>query len=197
MICTVIDDLFDGMYLYQVEQKISEIPLYTTNIANRKTWPYGTKGSHRLLGCRLFQRENMNSVKEYTEHSQIFFEILTKIEEELKAYFYLHEISLNVQHCGCDGTTHRDSADNSDLTILMMTNAEWNKELGGQFQLTSADGETVIEEHEYVPGRIIILPSKHPHRGLGPTETYVYRSSVVWRVAPLDTYLRNNYHGRG
>ena len=196
MICKVLDDLFDGMYLHQIEKHISEIPLYTNNIANRTTWPYGTKGSHRLLGSRLFHRESMNSIKEYSEHAKPFFEILQQIEEKLNAYFYLHEIALNVQHEGCNGTTHTDSASSHDYTILMMTNAEWDSSQGGQFQLTTKDGD-VVEEYEYIPGRVIMLPSKHPHRGLGPIGEYVYRSSIVWRVTPLDTYLRLNYSGRG
>ena len=194
MICKVLDNLFDGMYLHQIEQHISDIPLYSTNVANRKTFPYGTKGTHRLLGNRLFERESINTIKNYSDHVKPFFEILTVIERELSTYFFLHEISLNVQHEGCDGTAHIDSASNDDFTILMMTNAEWNSSWGGNFQLTSTDGD-VMEEYEYVPGRVIVLPSKHPHRGLGPTEAYVYRSSVVWRVTPLEQYLRNNFEG--
>lgn len=196
MICKVLDNLFDGIYLHQIEEHISEIPLYTTNVANRTTWPYGTKGSHRLFGARLFGRESLNSIREYSKHAEPFFEILAHIEEELKARFFLHAISLNVQHQGCDGTTHRDMIGGNDFTILMMTNAEWDSSWGGQFQLTTMDGD-VVEEYEYVPGRVIVLPSEHPHRGLGPTEAYVYRSSVVWRVTPLDQYLRNNFGGGG
>lgn len=195
MICKVIDDLFDGMYLYQIDNHIREIPLYTNNIANRTTFPYEMKGSHRLMGSRLFQRKSLNEVSIYSDKAEPFFNILQVIEKKLNAFFYLEEIALNVQHSGCDGTTHVDSPDPNDITILMMTTPEWNKEWGGQFQLTSPDGETVIEEHEYVPGRVIIIPSKHPHRGLAASEPYVYRSSVVWRVTPLDYYLRKTYPG--
>ena len=121
MICKVIDNLFDGMYLHQIEEHISEIPLYTTNIANRTTWPYGTKGSHKLLGARLFGRESLNSIREYSKHAEPFFEILAHIEEKLKAYFFLHDISLNVQHEGCDGTTHRDSASSNAVSYTHLT----------------------------------------------------------------------------
>jgi hypothetical protein len=197
MICSTIDGLFDPLYLHQIEQHVNEIPVLSNNIANRKTYPFGTKGTHRLLGNRLFERESMNSIKNYSDHAKPFFEILTAIEKELGAYFFLHEIALNVQHKGCDGTTHVDSQDPNDLTLLMMTNAEWGSSWGGQFQLTNVDGTEVIEEHEYVPGRVIVVPSRHPHRGLAPTEEYVYRTSVVWRVTPLDYYLRCNYRGRG
>jgi hypothetical protein len=197
MICKVLDDIFDKMYLYQIEGHVREIPLSSNNMANRKTWPFGMEGSHRLFGRKLFRRNGMNTVEEYDPKAEPFFKILDKIESELSVYFFLHEISLNVQHTGCHGTTHSDSGDPNDITLLMMTNAEWKKEWGGQFQLTSADGEDVFEEHEYVPGRIIVIPSNHPHRGLGPVEPYVYRSSIVWRVTPLDYYLRKNFQIRG
>ena len=197
MICKVIDGLFDTIYLHQIAGHISEIPLSYNNMANRKTWPYGLEGTHRLLGRKLFNRESLNSVTEYSDQAEPFFKILTKIEDELKAYFFLHQISLNVQHTNCHGTTHSDSPDPNDITLLMMTNAEWKQEWGGQFQLTSSDGEEVIEEHEYVPGRVLVVPSQHPHRGLGPTEQYIYRTSIVWRVTPLDYYLRKNFQGRG
>lgn len=194
MICQVIDGLFDQLYIHQVDALIRDIPLSTNNIANRKTWPFGNEGSHRLLGQILFDRSSMNNIKILKPECETFFKMFEVIENNLKAYFYLSQISLNVQHSGCDGTTHCDSPDPFDHTILLMTNSVWEKEWGGQFQLI--ENNEVIEEHEYVPGRVIVLPSKHPHRGLGPSQPYVYRSSVVFRVTPLDYHLRKSYPGR-
>ena len=44
-----------------------------------------------------------------------------------------------------------------------------------------ADGH-VIEEHEYIPGRVIIFPGDIFHRGLAPTVPYVYRYTTAYRV---------------
>jgi hypothetical protein len=72
---------------------------------------------------------------------------------------------------------------------MYMPNLEWDtKEWGGQFQLFGDDGD-VIEEHEYVPGRVLVFPSEIAHRGLGPRHPYVYRYTVVWRVQKLDDVL--------
>ena len=154
MICQVIDGIFDQLYIHQVDSLIRDIPLSTNNIANRKTWPYGNEGSHRLLGQILFDRSSINNIKTLKPETETFFKMFEVIEDKLKAYFYLSQISLNVQHSGCDGTTHCDSPDSYDHTILLMTNSIWEKEWGGQFQLIEND--KVIEEHEYVPGRVIL-----------------------------------------
>jgi len=193
MICRVFDGLFDPMYIHQIDALVKQIPTSLNNVANRKTWPYQTQGTHRLMGRTLFDRKGLNNITRVHEECGTFIEIFEMLEERLNTNFYLSQISLNVQHCGCDGTTHTDSPDSNDITLLMMTNADWKSEWGGQFQLTTPDGMEVIEEHEYVPGRIIVVPSNHPHRGLGPVQPYVYRTSIVWRVTPLDYYLKNNF----
>lgn len=190
MICQVIDGLFDELYIHQLDSMIREIPVYTNNIANRSTWPFGNEGSHRLYGNMLFHRKSLNNITILHESTNTFFEVFEMLEQKLNTHFYLSQISLNIQHTGCDGTTHCDSDDNTHYTIMLMTNSIWKPEWGGQFQLTSDDGEIVIEEHEYKPGRVIIIPSTHPHRGLGPKEKYVYRSTVVFRVTPLNLWNR-------
>ena len=80
-----------------------------------------------------------------------------------------------------DGSTHIDAQDD-ELTVMLMNNSEWKPEWGGQFQLI--DGEDVVEEHQYVPGRVLIFPGKHPHRGLAPTIKYTYRYTTVFRIIP-------------
>ena len=184
MKCTVIDGLFDDLFLHELYLKINDLPLNTTNIANRTTWPYGHKGSHKLLGLLLFSRVGINRVTNFHPQSEIFFNILEVIERHLNQPLLLHELSLNVQHTHCDGSVHIDG-DISEYSILLMTNPTWDKNWGGQFQLTNDDASEIIEEYEYVPGRIIIMPSNHPHRGLGPTEQYIYRTTVVFRVSRL------------
>ena len=67
---------------------------------------------------------------------------------------------------------------------MLMNNSQWKSEWGGQFQLV--DGETVVEEHEYVPGRVLIFPGSVPHRGLAPKVPSVFRYTTVFRVIPND-----------
>jgi len=192
MICTVIEGLFDGLYLHQLYwDVIDSIPVTPNNLANLRTFPYGFKGTHRLFGATLFNRVDLNRATSVHDKSESFFNIFDEIQNRLNVRFFLHSIHLNIQHSGCNGTTHTDSGWADDYTIMMMTNPEWKDEWGGQFQLTDDDGKTVVEEHAYVPGRIIIFPSKHPHRGLGPgpNSPYVYRSTVVWRVTKFDDWL--------
>ena len=129
MICDVYDDIFDARYLHEFFDNVIAMAGYNiTNIANRKTQPYGI-----------------------------------------------------------DGTCHVDAEYNDEFTILVMTNPEWKKEWGpASFQLLEKydNNARVIEEHEYVPGRVLVIPSVHPHRGIAPTQPYIYRSSIVFRVTP-------------
>lgn len=191
MICKIIDGLFDDLYIHQIDLTVKNTPVRCNNIANRNTFPYGDQGSHRLFGKTFFSRQSLNRIDVLDENAQKFFDMFEMIENKLKTKFYLSEISLNIQHTNCDGTTHCDSYDKNDLTIMVMTNSKWSSDWGGQFQLTSENGEHIIEEHEYIPGRIILIPSTHPHRGLGPTKKYVYRSTVVFRVKPINVWNKN------
>lgn len=184
MICDVFDNVFDSLYLHETFVKISMMPVNFTNVANRKTKPYGYTGSHTLLGSTVFSRSSINCIDDIDmEYYPMFYNMFELITEHLDVNFYLSAITTNIQPTGCDGTTHTDSDENDEYTILVMTNPEWKQEWGGQFQLIG-ESDSVIEEHEYVPGRVILLPSACPHRGLGPKEKYIYRSSVVFRVTP-------------
>ena len=188
MICHVIDDWLDKRFIYDLDHKISyNLNCYDfVNIANRRTWPYGQEGSHRLMGCVIFQRENLNRINILNKEAPVFFDIFETIENILNSRYLLNEIQINIQHSGCDGTSHNDGLDPNHKTIMLMTNPEWDNKWGGQFQMLNNDG-SVIEEYDYVPGRLIIFPADIPHRGLGPSEKYpyIYRHTVVFRVQPF------------
>ena len=42
---------------------------------------------------------------------------------------------------------------------MLMVNPVWEKEWGGKFQLYSEGKSEILEEYDYVPGRIVIFPS--------------------------------------
>ena len=50
----------------------------------------------------------------------------------------------------------------------------------------------MVEDYDYVPGRIIAFECHHPHRGLGPKKEYpyVYRYSIAFRVRSMATAFR-------
>lgn len=196
MICEVYDDKFDKLYLHKFYQDvITRLPYNFTNIANRNTSPYGYSGSHQLVGCNIFARNGINEITSMEEKwFADFYEMYDIIENIiLKENFYLSGISVNMQTKEMDGTCHADATEEDEYTILVMTNPEWKKEWGSSaFQLLEEydNNSRVIEEYEYVPGRVILIPSMHPHRGIAPIEKYVYRTSVVFRVTPnFDKHL--------
>ena len=191
MICEVYDDKFDSLYLHELfEHTIARLPYNFTNIANRNTFPYGFVGSHRLVGSNVFMRDGMNHIIHIDmENFEELYKMYEAIEGILKERFFLSNISVNLQAKGMDGTCHADAAqgDDDEYTILVMSNPVWEKEWGpASFQLLEKydNNARVIEEHEYVPGRVLLIPSPHPHRGIAPIVPYVYRTSIVFRVTP-------------
>ena len=195
MICDVYDNVFDARFLHEFfDEVICPMGYNITNVANRRTQPYGNTGSHRLLGKMIFNRVNVNDIRDIDiENFRECMRIYEMIERVIGQSLYLLDISVNLQPYGIDGTCHADSEHDDEFTILVMTNPEWKKEWGpASFQLLERydNNARVIEEHEYVPGRVLVIPSVHPHRGIAPTHPYVYRSSIVFRVTPnFDRYL--------
>lgn len=181
MYCKVIDGLFDDLFLHEKYQEILETPLVLTNVANRKTYPYGNEGTHRLMGRTIFRRTDLNRVDELVPNSSWYFDIFDAVQEKIQNDLYLQGIYINVQYYGCDGTTHSDASKKNDYTILVMSNPKWEEEWGGEFQLMK-DFDTPIETYKYTPGRVVILPGAFPHRGLAPTKPYIYRTSIAYRV---------------
>ena len=195
MIATVIDDHFDKRFLYNVFPIIECLGYKATNVAKRRTWPFGEKGSHRLMGIQIFNRSNVNRITQLHSEAQVFFDIFEEIEKVLGESLYLSTIEVNLQHSGNDGTLHRDVySGGSDYThtIMFYPNPEWKDEWGGKFQIFSDDEKEMVEDYDYVPGRIIAFECHHPHRGLGPKKEYpyVYRYSIAFRVRSMATAFR-------
>jgi hypothetical protein len=184
MLCKVYDGIFDDLYIHQIDAMMRDtVAVYPNNIANRTSWPYGYEGSHHLLGRVVFDRKSLNRITILHPSAQTFFDMFEQIETKMGMQMYLSQIQVNLQHAGFDGTTHIDSDSPDDLTILVMTTPKWESECGGQFQLTTWEGD-VVEEYDYRPGRVLVIPSNHPHRGLGPIKKYSYRTTVVFRATP-------------
>jgi hypothetical protein len=188
MLCECYDGIFDQSFLVHLDNTIKNIPMETSNMANVEITEHrGIVGKHRLFGACLFRRDGINRVLRLHEKAELFFDIFDEIQKFLNRKYFLTGIDMNLQHSGCDGFPHIDGQSPKEKTIMLMSNCYWEKEWGGQFQLTNEDGTDIIEEYEYVPGRVLVIPSNHLHRGLGPKleYPYEYRTTVVFRTEPL------------
>ena len=181
MIAHVIDDLFDHAFITSLEETILDsVPVYTTNVANSNSYPKGRNGgTHRFFGVDIFSRTSLNRVDTLHPKASEFFDVFDVIEKEFVSPLNLFRIDLNLQFYGQDGSPHIDEF---QYTIMLMNNSQWKPEWGGQFQLLSDDQKTVVEEYDYVPGRVLMFPSNVYHRGLAPLVKDVYRYSTVFRV---------------
>ena len=120
-LCKVIDDAFDQKYLWEFFQNhIFDLGYKFTNIANRKTVPYGNIGSHRLLGETIFSRSGINEITRFnSKHFPDYYSQFRMLESIIKQQYYLSQISVNLQPYGVDGTCHSDAPKDLMMNILL------------------------------------------------------------------------------
>ena len=195
-VCKIYDDVFDAQYLNELYLILdTELKYNASNTANRKTYPYGHTGTHKLFGHNLFVRNGVNSIvyfdNKFAKNFISLFYFLCDLRNIKPNNAYLERISVNLQHSGCNGSLHRDAnpEDNSS-TFMLFANPVWKKEWGGQFSIWSDDETEMLEEVEYKAGRIVMFPAHLPHLGVGakPEYPYVYRYSIVFGVRPLSAF---------
>ena len=204
MIAHVIDDLFDMPLLAELEKVIlDKVPVYSTNVANQISFPVGYNGgSHRLFGADIFSKSGLNRVESLHPEAGIFFNMFDIIEHEVfNCPIMLWRIDVNLQFMDQHGTPHTDGdGTEEDVTVMLFNNTKWKKEWGGQFQMLDETEQNVIEEHEYIPGRLIVFPGGVPHRGLAPLIPYMYRYSTVFRCkidGGIDSFINSYYNSHG
>lgn len=185
----VYDNLFDFSELVEIENHILTLDSNCTNTTDKfilRDSNGRIENNHLFFGSHLFQREGINKITVWENKTEYYLNIFKKIENFLNRSYYITAISTNIQPCGYDGSTHTDGPTDKHKSIMLMSNCYWEEEWGGQFQLTDFDGN-LVKEYEYVPGRILIFPGNHPHRGLGPKPgiTNHYRTTLIFRTEPL------------
>lgn len=191
MIARVYDNLFSPRYMGEIEEIVENLPVTAINCANGQDYPMGSHGTHRLFGENIFERVGLNRVMNLSPKADKFFTMFEHIQSVVDEDYLLTRIDFNLQHSFCDGSYHIDGGEEDEFTIMYMVNTKWDSdEWGGQFQICD-DNYNIIEEHEFIPGRVLIFPGYYKHRGLGPRHPYVYRYTVVWRVETL-LYSLNN-----
>lgn len=186
----VYDDYFDEKFILEVDEMTDHLPLVLSNIANRYTYPYKTRGSHRLIGANLFARQGENDVFNKCPreimgmYNHSINAILKNDDGDTGVNVSLEGVSINVQPMGQDGTPHVDGKFNSgDRTLMYFVNHKWSKKYGGPFQILNPETKEVINEIEFVPGRLVYFDGGLLHRGIAPKNVpYIYRKSIVFRM---------------
>ena len=151
----IYDDIFDKRFLDEFTNKLRYTNWYPTNISNRTTWPYGEKGTHRLLGDVLFKRENFDKIQ-YGKDKDLSFQTIDMfyaIRRAVQRKMVLQQVATNLQFMGMDGTNHADviNPDVEEYSYVLMLSDEYvSSDEGGEFV-----NETVGETVPYRYGRLI------------------------------------------
>ena len=96
MIAQVFDNLFDTEFMVKVEKQIKFLPVSAINIANGTAYPSRDSGSHCLMGENIFERTSLNTVVNLMKDSEIFFEMLERIEDYVETRYFLDRIDFNL-----------------------------------------------------------------------------------------------------
>jgi hypothetical protein len=184
------DDCFDDRFIIELDDLTDRLPMVLTNIANRSTYPYGSRGTHKLIGANIFNRKGENEIDNRCPreimglYNHVINRILHDDEGNVGVNVGLEGISINVQPMGQNGTPHRDGVFNgNDKTLMYFVNNRWEKKWGGPFQILNPETNEVLKEVDFVPGRLVYFDGGLLHRGLAPKNVpYVYRKSIVFRI---------------
>ena len=125
-------DVFDKKWLDDISHTLMCEPWHANNIANRKTWPSGEKGTHLLLGNTYFLRKNDNKIS-YGPNDLLTDSLIASfqaIQNKVRRKMRLMEISTNLQFKDMDGTLHTDGSSSQSVFILMLTNEYISKNIG-------------------------------------------------------------------
>ena len=172
------DDIFDQRFLFELVYKLKYNAWYADNVANRKTFPYGDKGTHQFLGQKYFIRENDDQIiyNDNKQLSNILIDCYWAIQRFTGSNLRLAEIFSNLQYKGMDGTFHKDGSDNQKVYILMLSDEIPDtsiKDVGGEFI-----NETFGEVAPFKFGRVIEFKASDSHKGMSFTEDNMPRISV-------------------
>jgi hypothetical protein len=176
------DNLLDDRFLLDLDEESNYYNWNLSNIANRKSYPYGIKGSHLLWGVTLYTEKNPKLSHNSDNIKGLFSYITNNV---IGSNFNLKTIQMNGQSIGQNGTCHTDNQPNAqEYTLMVYINHKWEEKWGGDFQILKEhnDNSEIIHSIKYVPGRIILFDGSTPHRGLAPLEPYVVRKSLVFRL---------------
>ena len=174
----IYDNIFDKRFLDEYTYRLRYIGWDSSNIANRITWPYGERGTHRLMGHSLFRRENEDMIH-YSDNKDLSFqsiEMFYAIRGFVNKNLFLQHIVANLQFMGMDGTNHTDViTENVEeySYILMLSDDFVDANEGGEFV-----NATLSETVPYKYGRVVEIKTSDVHRGLAFTTPYKPRYSV-------------------
>ena len=170
------DNLIDDLFLLNLDQESDLYNWEYTNIANTKSFPNFEKGTHKFWAVNFLIDKIPSKILD-------LYNFLN--ENIIQSSYKVKSVHLNGQSMGQNGTVHLDSLPNSnEKTLMVFINFKWQKEWEGEFQLLEEynNNAKIIENIKYIPGRIVLFDGSIPHRGLAPTEPYVLRKSLVFRL---------------
>ena len=186
----IYDDIFDKLFLLEMSTwLLVECTYKTDNVANNISKPYGIEGSHRLMGCSIYnnwegstekyweymhkEHYSWSEEKNPRERLNVFGGMYKTIQNHSKNKCLLQAININLQFKGMNGTFHQDGNENQTVYIMMFAYHDIEEDMGGEF-FHEPTGKTI----PFKQGRVIEMTASDSHRADAFNVCYIPRFSV-------------------
>ena len=185
----IYDDIFDKLFLLEISTWLMTGCAYkTTNVANRTSMPYGFEGSHRLLGCTIYNnyegstekyweymhKEHYSWSEESNPRERLHLQNMYKeIQNHSKNKCLLQGIDINLQFKGMDGTFHQDGNENQTVYIMMFAYHDIEEDMGGEFYHEPSKAKIPFKQ-----GRVIEMTASDSHRADAFNVPHIPRFSI-------------------
>lgn len=169
-----LDDIFDKRFSDELSHKLRLCDWQASNVANRITWPFGTKGSHILLGISFLQY--IDDYKYHYYEEKFSFHLIDAFQQITKRFnrkLCLKEISGNLQFKGMDGTIHKDGDSDEFAYIYMLSDETIRENYGGEFY-----NQTLNKSVPFFQGRVIEIKASDLHCGMAFNQENICRFSI-------------------
>jgi len=169
-----LDDIFDKRFSDELSHKLRLCKWDASNVANRVTWPFGTKGSHLLLGISFLRW--IDNYKYHYYEEKFSFHLIDAFKQITKRFdrkLTLTEISGNLQFKGMDGRLHTDGGDDEFAYIYMLSDDIIFQDYGGEFY-----NKTCETSVPFLHGRVIEIKASDLHCGMSFNKDNMCRFSI-------------------
>lgn len=179
----VWDNLIEDIFLQNLDYDSNSYNYTFTNTGgDQRTWPNDLDRKYKIWGNVLYRKhDNIRVTDNLPEQIYDLYSYL--VTDVLQLNVELIDCQINGQTMGLDGGTHQDQAGQNPFTLMFFLNSKWNPEWGGKFQiLKDKDSNSVLHDIDYVPGRVVFFNGKLWHRGLAPTQPYILRKTIAFKL---------------
>lgn len=191
------DNLVEDEFLFNLNQNMDNGKWsFDCSGGISKKYPKGY--DYRFWKIALFEKNEFDINYVSTEHILLVNQLFGFLEFYTKNFIPNLELLPLTIHCngqtiGQNGGVHLDNLHETlpNYTLMIMINNKWEKEWGGQFEITETQDSNskIVKSIDYVPGRVIFFDGLLPHRGMAPLVPNILRKTIAYKLVQVSNKM--------